>query len=328
MRVLFVDSVAYRPYDCRVLQSEALGGTEATVLRVARGLAKEGLDVSLFQLVDAHREEAVIDGIRHVNDSSALEPDVVVHLRTAKLVAAFREVYPKARHLVWMHDLGGEWLKDEPIVGEELVCVSDFHCKQFYGAAWGQGKAEALTIHQVYNPVEIDGHRLDKIEGRLGFFSSPHKGLNQVMDLFAELRKARPELHLVVGNPGYMGLTNTKALPEGVTFLGELSHPRTLEAMSQCQVLFYPQTVFAETFGLVLAEANAMGVPVLCHAFGAAKEVLAQDGRLVNAVIDCTDLEKVRRALDRILVGDLKPSLDPRFKLENVITDWKELLGC
>lgn len=324
MNILFFDPCAYKPYTYNTLRSEALGGTEATVLRVARGLAKEGLDVSLFQLIDPHRDEATIDGIRHVHDSSELAPDVVVHLRTARFVNAMKETYPKARHLVWMHDLGGPHLKDEPLDGQELICVSNFHREQFLTAMPTGVKLSLPTV--IYNPIEIDGLRYPKIEGRLGFFSSPHKGLDQVISAFKQVGSLGREL--VIGNPGYMPDANNHGA--NITYLGQLPHCRVMEEMSKCQVLFYPQTTWPETFGLVLAEANAMGTPVLCHDFGAAKEVLQAEigDNPGNWVVDCSNPEMVKTALERMLESPNPVRADPRFSLENVVADWKNLFGA
>jgi glycosyltransferase involved in cell wall biosynthesis len=321
-KILFVDTVAYRPYTCKTLREEALGGSEATLLRVARGLAKEGFDVSLYQLIDSEREETTIEGIRHVNSSFADQPDIVIHMRTSKVLPDFKQVWPNARHIVWMHDLGGDWLKDEPLDGVEVVCVSKFHGQQFLDAAMDCTLLPKVSF--IPNPVEVDGMRYDRVPGRLGFFSSPHKGFSQVIALFAEARGKNPNLELVVGNPGYMD--NQVTGMEGVTFLGQLPHCRALEEMSKCEVLFYPQTVFPETFGLVLAEANAMGVPVLAHDFGAAKEVLHDHNRLSNVVVDCTVLENISDGLREILNNYIRPELDSRFKLENVIAEWRRLL--
>ncbi len=46
--------------------------------------------------------------------------------------------------------------------------------------------------------------------------------------------------------------------------------------------VFYPQTQRCETFGLVYAESNAVGTPVLAHDFGAAREVLSSPDQLIN----------------------------------------------
>jgi len=323
MRVLFTDLVAYKPYTCDTLRSEALGGTEATVLRVARGLAQRGHEVALFQGIDAGRSETTIDGILHVNAGSEIKPDAVVHLRTAQAVAGFREHWPEARHLVWMHDLGGAWSRTEPVQGEELVCVSDFHAKQINEHLDEAPKA----IHRIYNVVEVDGMRYPKVRGRLGFFSSPHKGLNQTIDAFFALSQSRPELSLVIANPGYIP-NGPGGSAIGITNLGQLPHHRVMEEMSRCEVLFYPQTAVPETFGLVLAEANAMGTPVISHDHGAAMEVLMGANAGCNSVIQADDPAIIAHALHESLNrgGKSAPALDPRFAIDAVIADWCNLL--
>lgn len=332
LSILFIDIVAYKPYDANTLQKEALGGSEASLIRVARGLARRGHDVSVFQAVDAHREEVMIKGVRHVHDSSELNPDVVVHFRTGELVDAFREQYPKARHLMWAQD----FFNKESVIGldgEEIICLSDAHKAQieqtfascFQVESFRLKMSTPKAIHKIYNIVEVDGAKLDKVPGRLGFFSSPHKGLDQVLSLFQKIKK--PGMELVIGNPGYLGLNGHAVQFDdpGVTVLGELSHPRVMEELSKCEALFYPQTVFPETFGIILAEANAMGVPVLCHDFGAAKEMVKY-----GHVVDCTDSAMVKRCLDDILDraqnGAPKPQLHPEFTESAVIDQWEALL--
>lgn len=325
MKILFIDSVCYKPYTCNTLRTEALGGTEATVLRVARGLAKVGHTVGLFELIDPHREVEVIDGVAHINDEADQQPDVVVHLRTARLVAPFREAWPDARHIVWMHDLGvTSRLTAEPLQGLEVVCVSDFHAKQWLKAEGGSVK----SVTRIYNPVEVDSFRYPKAEGRLGFFSSPHKGLAQVISKFEEANKTRADkLHLVVGNPGYINQERLPIfVPSDVTFLGELPHHKAMEEMSKCQALFYPQDLFPETFGLVLAEANAMSTPVIAHSFGAAAEVLQGVNTLHNVLLKPGD--GVSKALDYCLSNGGLPKPDPRFEIDAVVSHWVSFLGA
>jgi glycosyltransferase involved in cell wall biosynthesis len=322
MKILFVDGVAPQGYTCNSMRERALGGSEATLLRVARGLAKEGHTVSVLQTSDPERGTVVVDGIQHIGVEAKIEaPDAIIHMRTAMLVEGFREEYPAARHIVWLHDnLGVEQCLMEPFQGEEVVCVSDWHADTFLKAEGGTVK----KVHRIYNPVEIDGHRLDKVRGRLGFFSSPHKGLAQVVHMFNQLKKERPELELVVGNPGYYA----DEVHEGVRFLGQLSHARALEEMSKCSALLQVQSVFPETFGLVMAEANAMGVPVITYGIGAAFEVLMGSNHKYNSVIYDGDEAVVRHAVALLGRNKNTPVLDPRFSLSSVLECWKKLLGA
>lgn len=322
MRILFVDAVCYKPYSLQTLNSGALGGTEATVLRVAKGLSTRGHDVFIFQFKDDEREETDIEGIRHIGANSLIQaPDVVVHIRTAKGLAGFREHWPKARHVVWMHDLGGEWLKDEPLSSEEVICLSDFHVKQFLEECTKHGLSDVKAT-RIYYPIEVQAKRPilnEVLPNRLGFFSSPHKGIGQCINAFYDMRAKNKKLEFVYCNPGYMN-----DWPGGGSLinLGQLSHSRVLEEMAKCQMLFYPQTVFPETFGRIYAEANTMGLPVLCHDFGAAREILSQG----NEVIDCASPQAIAAAFERLMTN--RPAIHPRpeFNPEVVLDAWESYL--
>lgn len=318
-----MDTCAKARYTANTVKSYAMGASEASLIRVAAGLAKTGMEVSVFQAVDMDRNETVVEGVRHVNAKSAITPDVIVHQRTAGFIEGMRAEYPNARHIVWLHDnFSAKDLLDEPLAGEEVVCVSDWHKKTFLEEQGGSVRKAT----RIYNPVVVDGERKPKIAGRLGFFSSPFKGLAQVCELFAELRKERPWLELVVANPGYVPGVNPHQ--PGVIYLGELPHPRVLEEMSRCEVLFYPQTTFPETMGVTLAEANAMGTPVLCHDMGAAVEVL-EDTAINsngNCVLNCHNTERVAKHLDLLLAVQEEVEADKRFELNTIVAEWKVLL--
>tara|TARA_R110002096_G_scaffold235626_1_gene425956 strand:+ start:1060 stop:1392 length:333 start_codon:yes stop_codon:yes gene_type:complete len=108
----------------------------------------------------------------------------------------------------------------------------------------------------------------------LFFCSSPHKGLNQVFRQFAALRERFPKLTHEVADPGYLAW-DTGKIPDGVWLRGSLSHDRRIGRMRRALCLFYPQDSFAETFGLVIAEANAVGTPFLVQrGLGANDEVV------------------------------------------------------
>lgn len=324
MNLLFIDSCAYKPYSRTTLQTEALGGSEASMIRVCSALAKAGCDVSLFQHVADSRETEIIDGIRHVGMESAFPtPDVVCHFRTCRDMAMWEQLYPDARHIMWTQDVLTPDVAFES-EGKEIVCLTDWHRFQYSETCEAMG-VKPKSVSYIYNMVEVDGERQEKVKGRLGFFSSPHKGLEQVVEHFTRTQcNSTPDIHLVVANPGYLPDAARAATVPGVSLLGQLPHSRVMEELSKCEVLFYPQTVFPETQGIVLCEAAAMGVPVLSHAMGAAPEVLSAPG---HQVVDCTNPENVRAALTKLLNEKPTVSLDPRFHVDAVVAAWKVLLG-
>ena len=62
-----------------------------------------------------------------------------------------------------------------------------------------------------------------------------------------------------------------------VTFRGQLSREQTLDAIRHARVLVVPSEWY-ETFGVVITESFACGVPVICSRLGAMQE-LVEDGR-------------------------------------------------
>jgi glycosyltransferase involved in cell wall biosynthesis len=87
--------------------------------------------------------------------------------------------------------------------------------------------------------------------------------------------------------------------------------------------VFYPQNALSETFGMVFAESNAVGTPVLAHDFGSAREILSSSDQLVDAEDHAAIVAKLRawREGNRPRV-----SLRSELRASNVIAQWRRLL--
>src|SRR2546429_9321716 len=95
--VLFYDPLCRQPYDTRTLHTCALGGTEATLTRVADALEAFVIQHNRAEDWGRYRRPQRISGITHVivnRDSRAL-PLVAKH-------------YPGARTYLWLHDRSEE----------------------------------------------------------------------------------------------------------------------------------------------------------------------------------------------------------------------------
>lgn len=107
--------------------------------------------------------------------------------------------------------------------------------------------------------------------------------------------------------------------------LGTLTPSQVHQEVAGALAVFYPQTTFAETFGLVFAEANALGTPVLAHPLGSAEEVLSAGG--AGQVMDLTEDEVV---VDQIALwrdgGRPEVRGAAQFRLETVTKTWLDLL--
>lgn len=274
MRLLIVNSRTPKPYSSKTLRREALGGTEATVVRLA-----EHLDAIVIQHNRTKNEG------RYRAPSSSENPTHLVVMRSPTQALTAIERYPKARKFLWMHDLvGPERAQGRELIalaprlakaGISIVCVSDFHEAQIRRNFMSMPATRRPKVTRIYNPVDVSdrdpGPR--KVDpNKLVFFSSPHKGLDYALHIFAHLHKADRRLRLYVANPGYSERTE-RAQP-GVVNLGSVPHHVIMGHVQTALCTFCPNYVYPETFGLVLAESNALGTPVITHPIGAAPEVI------------------------------------------------------
>lgn len=349
-RIVFYDPVCPVPYSKASLDRGGLGGSEACVVRVA-----EALDACVVQ----HCRDTP-EG-RYRPPFSAPNVEHVVVLRDARALPEARRRFPNARPHVWLHDLAApgstraKWLTkvDASLRGATLVCVSDFLHARVAAVVDGLSSAEHVKVRTIFNSIDDDlaPSEAPIDANRLIFLSSPNKGLGYALASFQALREAMPELQLYVANPGYRELAANE-IP-GVSWLGKLPHAQAMSCVRSSLAVYMPNLLLPETFGLVYAEANAVGTPVLAHDVGAAREVLHP----ANPVLPVRVRQRVGARVARELGGHAsrwlsgvaqrcglfddyietirawrsgqRPQVrgDSRFRHSAVIREWRQLLA-
>lgn len=350
--IVFFDPSCAQPYSSHTLTKSAIGGTEASVVRIADALGA--------YVMQHNRSEALG---RYRPPESIANVDRVVLIRDSRALPTVRRLFPNARVFLWLHDKvrprskRGRWLAATADLlcemGVTLVCVSDAHRNDVISTVRWIGVADEVRTATVYNPVDDalapDGSPVD--DSKLVFFSSPNKGLTFALDAFQALRRAMPDLRLVVGNPGYKSAPQTRM--RGVEYLGPLPQRRIHSQVRTALCTFHPNFVIPETFGLVYAESKALGTPVLAHDFGAAAEVIDDPRQILPVTAAHRAYEHLVgglapswRSLPAGLAGRLglfdpyierirrwrqgdRPTVepDPRFRLTTVAERWRQLLG-
>lgn len=295
-QVLFIDPVCPKEYSRLSLIEGGLGGTEATVVRVAHGLS--GLRQHEITVEQHCRVTPSGESVKFSPPNTATKADYVVVLRDPRALVEARKRFPTARLFLWAHDLCspafGQSVQYIWETGASLICVSNWHLGHMRDQLRAYGFQGQFPSQYIYNPVESElpaGTGYDK--NQLAFVSSPHKGLKHTLELFRCLRRVNPDFKLYVSNPGY--LPDLAAPEEGVIYLGSLPHQKVLELLRNSLCLFYPNTLFPETFGLVMAEANSVGTPVLTHPIGAASEIVDLPG------YELTDCNRIPEVVNRIM---------------------------
>jgi len=114
--------------------------------------------------------------------------------------------------------------------------------------------------------------RFPKLQGvRLVLFLSrlhPKKGLDLLVPAFRSVVGSHPDSHLLIvggGDEAYVAslrrLVNQSSIADCVTFTGPLHGIAKWEAMAAATMLVLPS--YQENFALVVAEAMAMGLPII-----------------------------------------------------------------
>ncbi|MDB5895913.1 MAG: glycosyl transferase group 1 [Rhodoferax sp.] len=340
MNIVFLDPKCPTPYDSEVLRTKALGGTEASVIRVAQGLSRShSVRVLQHNRTEALEEHPGLHFLPMASMPQAVQDaDHVIFIQKAQHI----EVAAKgpARLWLWLHN----YLKDEvPFFWQDhlryrlgIVCVSKAHADHtrrhlhslpgYWASLGSMGRGGLLYQH---NPIDSnlgpDPHT-SRDRHKLVFFSSPYKGLEQVVPLFRQAHARDRRLKLYVADPGYIKNVDPNLLDApGIVRLGALPHRVALQHVREALCVFYPQRKRPETFGLVYAEANAVGTPVLAHRFGSAQEVLCKS----NPPLDASNGEAViGTLLDWVERGAPKVQANPLFDCAHVVNEWSRFLAA
>lgn len=325
--ILFLDYVAPKAYTGLTLDTEAMGGTEATVVRIAERL------VSKYNVVIEQAKRDVDEEVNGVHYTRAYwddDPKVVITLRSPQLALIAKEKYPKAYHFLWLHDLAtievaklNQQLIEKRI---HLLVVSEFHRSNVLDMMQrGPEMSGKLNLNVMYNPID-DGLKKDTTPvkaNKVVYFSSPHKGLDWTLEVF-DAFQYHPEIadtKLFIANPGYF--TADISLPANVVNLGSVPHKDIIKHVRESLCVLHLNHVFPETFGLVYAEANAVGTPFITHNLGATNEVSDHPAQLL-------DTRNPKTVIDRVIAwrSGARPKVmaNTDFYLSNIIRKWYSLL--
>ncbi len=126
---------------------------------------------------------------------------------------------------------------------------------------------------------------------------SRDKNLDFLLECFKQLRGCGLDVNLVIAGTGpYLERFQQKAAGERVIFLGYLAGEDLSRAYASCDVFVFPSTT--DTFGNVVLEAQASGLPVVVSDVGGPKEIIRRDiSGFVTSVVETGEFITHVRAL-------------------------------
>ncbi len=160
---------------------------------------------------------------------------------------------------------------------------------------------------ELFNPVRRDPHFWEKFGQTNGDVSllyvgrvSREKDLDVLASAYRRLREEKVPVQLFVVGHGPYAQALSEALPDAF-FTGYLQGGELAAAYASSDIFVFPSTT--DTFGNVIIEAQASGVPVIVSDSGGPKELV--DDHVNGLVTKSHDVEDFARAI-RTLVSDPK----------------------
>jgi glycosyltransferase involved in cell wall biosynthesis len=338
-----------------MIEDKGVGGVETTYLELPIELAKLGHTVIVFCKCKEEQkyEDVYFVPFEKINDFKSWTPDVIV---TSRWYDPFY-LFPNAKKIIWMQDAHfADPLKSDVYqICNTVVCSSRWH-RQYIAERTGQG-LDAKKIHIVPLAIrsELFNNDVERDPLKVIYSSNPDRGLFILMDMWDEITKQVPGIHLTItyGWEGLKTWSNDKAWLDkiasdqngietwatksgNVKLTGRLTKKLLALEMQSSSLCLYPNN-FWETFCLTALETQMAGVPMITTKIGALTTTLLDTGNILidgdpfspkyqKEFIDKT----VELMYDRVRLHDLSlmcysfARLQPNWK--EVAHEWERII--
>lgn len=362
-KVLFIDPTCPTPYTIKYLNNNPSGASELCLLQVARAIQKYSNSEIYFVQQD-RKELASESKIKYYNQEFLTSTDndndidAIVLQRDPRTIPYLQKKYPNAKIVLFQHDFfeGGalattgtkelENLKDSKI---PIIALTNWHKENLI---YNFKLRNLVMDHQIKIIPHFVVSDLRKMElklfknikrdkNKLCFFSSSHKGLAHTIEAFKFLHRINRNFVLYIANPSYRQyeqyqidyiktLQNDEGLP--IINLGGIARKEILKHLQESLCVLSVNAVYPETFGMIHAEANAMGTPNVLLDYGANREVVFNPAKeIIYKSPYSSDPIGYREIINRVQeyhnIAIPLTTLKPEFLIENVYPKWLNLLG-
>jgi glycosyltransferase involved in cell wall biosynthesis len=273
------------------------GAWETVASNIAEGLVRSGWDVTLFATKDSITTatlHAVID--RGYEEDRSIDPKVAECLHISEAFEHADEFDLIHNHYDFM-GLSRSRLVKTPVLttihgfsSPQVMPVYDKYRDGNFVSISNADRVPGLNyLATVYNGIDLSLYPLRQRSGEALVFLGrihPDKGVHLAIDV--ALRTGLPLLIAgIVQDQSYFRERVEPHLSGAIQYIGPVDIVDKNQLFAQALALLHLNTI-PERFGLVLAEANAAGVPVIAMDLGSCREVIedGMTGFLVNSVDD------------------------------------------
>src|SRR6266700_2847106 len=310
------------------------GAWETVASNVTEGLIARGWDVTLFasrdSLTRAHLH-AVLD--RGYEEDSTIDSKVAEYLHISEAFEHAAEFDLIHSHYDFM-PLSYTRLIKTPVLttihgfsSAKIMPIYQKYCDGYFVSVSDSDRAPGLNyLATVYNDIDLSLYPLQGSAGNdLVFLGRihPDKGVHLAIEVARLSGRRLIIAGIIQDEVYYREVLKPHIDDQQVLYIGPVGVTGKNELFARACALLHLNTI-PERFGLVLAEANAAGVPVIAMDLGSCREVIedGQTGFLVNNVNEAV------RALERI--GQIDPCACRRrvqqcFSIETMVEGYERV---
>lgn len=307
------------------------GAWETVAGNIAEGLVSRGWDVTLFATADSitsARLRAVIT--RGYEEDSSVDPKVAEYLHISELFEHAGEFDLIHSHYDFMALSWSRMVKTPVLTtvhgfsSPRIMPVYDKYRDGYFVSISDSDRAPGLNyLATVYNGIDLSLYPVRESSGENLIFLGrihPDKGVHLAIEV---ARQAGAPLLIagIIQDEAYFEALVRPYLDGRIQYIGPVDVPGKNALFARARALLHLNTI-PERFGLVLAEANAAGVPVIAMDLGSCREVIEDGvtGFLVGNVEDAV------RSLGR--VGEVDPAacrarVERRFSIETMVRGYE-----
>src|ERR1051326_3037366 len=309
------------------------GAWETVAGNIAEGLVARGWDVTLFATKDS-----VTSARLHAVVEKGYEEDPTVDAKVAEYLH-ISEAFEHAGQFDLIHshyDFMGlcfARLVKTPVLttihgfsSPRIMPVYEKYRDEYFVSIIDADRAPGLNyLATVYNGIDLSLYPLQPQRGENLVFLGrihPDKGLHLAIAV-ARLSGLPLLIAGIIQDREYFHSQIVPRLDETIRYIGPLDVAGKNELFAGAKALLHLDTI-PERFGLVLAEANAAGVPVIARDLGSCREVI-EDGRTGFLVDSVHEAVRALQRLPEIESRACRERVAQRFSMASMVAAYERV---
>ncbi len=310
------------------------GAWETVAGNITEGLVARGWDVTLFATGDsvtAGRLHAVVD--RGYEEDASVDPKVAEYLHISEAFERADEFDLIHSHYDFMA-LTYSRLVDTPVLttihgfsSPQIMPVYQKYANGNFVSISESDRAPGLNyLGTVYNGIDLSLYPLQESAGQdLVFLGRihPDKGVHLAIQIAQQSGQSLVIAGIIQDQAYFREQVEPHLSDTQIRYIGSVDVAGKNKLFARAKALLHLNTM-PERFGLVLAEANAAGVPVVAMDLGSCREVI-DDGRtgfLVNNVEEAVQSLHLLSKIDR---HECRRNVEQRFSISTMVEGYERV---